>query len=267
MQTANRTLTEMGNCMSTYVISDIHGCFDELQDALELVNLTGDDRLYILGDLVDRGPKIAECIDWLVSERANEDGSGIRFLLGNHEEMALWAFDGPWSSFEFDDVMLNPWLRNGGGETIRQLETLDPKTVDAFERIVRTADRAKAISVNGEVVLMCHAGIRPAEPESEDAEWLIQSAEDLLWIGSEWYCADEQPPFHVVSGHVPVLALASSIRESSSTNEAIISGLDWRMMHWGRKHDIDCGCVYGGRLGILKLQDWSEHYIDSSTTR
>ena len=253
--------------MSTYVVSDIHGCFDEFQTALSLAGFSRDDDLFILGDFIDRGPKIAHCIEWLVELRANEEGSPVHFLLGNHEELALWAFDGRWSNFQFDDVMLNPWLRNGGGETIDQMKGLSTETVDAFEKIVHRAEKAKAIRMNGDVILMSHAGIRPAEPDSEEAEWLIQSAEDLLWIGSEWYCANEHAPFHVVSGHVPVYALATKGPIPGCPAEVVKRGCDWRMMHWGCKHDIDCGCVYGGRLGVLRLQDWQEFYAASGQGR
>lgn len=253
--------------MSAYAVSDVHGCYDELQTALRLAEFTQSDHLFVLGDLIDRGPKIGACIEWLVNAGANEEGSPVHFLLGNHEELALWAFSGRWSNFEFDEVMLNPWLRNGGGETIAQMRELGTGTIDAFERMVRRADKAKAIRVNGEVILMCHAGIRPAEPESEEAEWLIQSADDLLWIGSEWYCAQDQPPFHVVSGHVPVYALASNAPIPGCPQEVIDDGSEWCMMHWGRKHDIDCGCVYGGRIGVLRLQDWEEFYAKSCVMR
>ena len=253
--------------MSAYAVSDVHGCYDELQTALGLAEFSQGDHLFVLGDLIDRGPKIGACIEWLVNAGANEEGSHVHFLMGNHEELALWAFAGRWSDFEFDEIMLNPWLRNGGGETIAQMRELGAGTIDAFERMVRRAEKAKAIRVNGEIILMCHAGIRPAEPESEEAEWLIQSADDLLWIGSEWYCATDQPPFHVVSGHVPVYALATNTTIPGCTQEVIDEGSAWYMMHWGRKHDIDCGCVYGGRLGVLRLQDWEEFYAKSHSVR
>ena len=39
-----------------YVISDIHGHFDKYKEMLEKINFTDGDTLYILGDVVDRGP-------------------------------------------------------------------------------------------------------------------------------------------------------------------------------------------------------------------
>ena len=42
--------------MSYYVCSDIHGRFDRYQKLLDQIQLTSDDRLFILGDVIDRNP-------------------------------------------------------------------------------------------------------------------------------------------------------------------------------------------------------------------
>ena len=42
--------------MATYVISDIHGEYDKFITLLEKIDLKDSDTLYILGDVVDRGP-------------------------------------------------------------------------------------------------------------------------------------------------------------------------------------------------------------------
>lgn len=247
--------------MSTYVVSDIHGCFDRFMEVLDLARFDlAHDQLYVLGDVVDRGEQIDLCVQWLVDNRANAQGSPVRFLMGNHEEMATWAFDGAWSKFRLDDVNRPPWEINGGMATLEQLKKLSAATVDEFQRIVTRAPKAETVRIGGELVLLCHAGIRPAEPESEDAEWLIQSAEDLMWIGTEWYGAPEQPPFDVVSGHTPTIALCN-MRDLPGCPDAVrATGAAARMMHWGRKHDIDCGCVFGGNMGLLRLDDWQEFY-------
>lgn len=39
-----------------YVISDIHGCYDQFIELLDLIQLKDSDTLYVLGDVVDRGP-------------------------------------------------------------------------------------------------------------------------------------------------------------------------------------------------------------------
>ena len=38
-----------------YVVSDLHGCYDKYMKLLERLNMTSDDALYLLGDIVDRG--------------------------------------------------------------------------------------------------------------------------------------------------------------------------------------------------------------------
>ncbi len=51
--------------MSTYVISDIHGCFDEFQTMLGRIGLTAEDRLILAGDYIDRGKQNLEMLRWL----------------------------------------------------------------------------------------------------------------------------------------------------------------------------------------------------------
>ena len=42
--------------MSTYVMSDIHGCKAEFDEMLNKISFTDYDELYIIGDVCDRGP-------------------------------------------------------------------------------------------------------------------------------------------------------------------------------------------------------------------
>ena len=39
-----------------YLISDIHGCYEEYRKLLDQIRFSDKDRLYILGDAMDRGP-------------------------------------------------------------------------------------------------------------------------------------------------------------------------------------------------------------------
>ncbi len=42
--------------MATYVISDIHGEYELFIKLLEKIRFTSADTLYVLGDVIDRGP-------------------------------------------------------------------------------------------------------------------------------------------------------------------------------------------------------------------
>ena len=69
-----------------FVVGDVHGCFRTLEHALaELRFEPGRDRLFGVGDLVNRGPLSAEAVDWL--EHRFE-----AVTLGNHDRAALRWF-------------------------------------------------------------------------------------------------------------------------------------------------------------------------------
>ena len=66
-----------------YVVSDIHGCYDEFCRLLEKIHFSDEDIMYILGDMVDRGPKPVRLLQDLMGRH------NIYPILGNHEYMAF----------------------------------------------------------------------------------------------------------------------------------------------------------------------------------
>jgi hypothetical protein len=65
------------------IIGDLHGCLEETKALLDKCKVMPGDRIFFVGDLVDRGPNSAGCVD-LVMEI--EKKQGIRScVLGNHE--------------------------------------------------------------------------------------------------------------------------------------------------------------------------------------
>ena len=71
----------------TYAISDVHGMGHLLDQMLEKIAFSEADRLYVLGDLIDRGPDPAGVLD-LAMERKN-----IIALKGNHEDAFVDWYD------------------------------------------------------------------------------------------------------------------------------------------------------------------------------
>ncbi len=66
--------------MSTYVIGDVQGCFEELQKLLTRVNYqSGRDHLWFAGDLINRGPRNVEVLELVMSE------PNVQCVLGNHD--------------------------------------------------------------------------------------------------------------------------------------------------------------------------------------
>ena len=61
--------------MAIYAVSDIHGCYTQFQHLLDKISLTDSDELYILGDVIDRGPKspeVLQCCLLYTSDAADE---------------------------------------------------------------------------------------------------------------------------------------------------------------------------------------------------
>jgi len=66
--------------MATYIIGDVHGCFDSLQILLSKINYNpGKDILWFTGDLINRGPKNIEVLDFIYNN------PNAIVILGNHD--------------------------------------------------------------------------------------------------------------------------------------------------------------------------------------
>jgi hypothetical protein len=105
----------MSGMSSTFVVSDVHGHLEDLRDVLvqaELVDsedrwVGGDAVLWVLGDLVDRGPDGIGVIRFLRALIAQADGQ-VHVLMGNHESLMLGERLFP--ETRFTEV----WQYNGG---------------------------------------------------------------------------------------------------------------------------------------------------------
>lgn len=99
--------------MAIYVTSDAHGHVRALDEALSKISLTSDDTLYVLGDMIDRGPDPVGVIN-LVRSLPN-----ACVLKGNHEQIMLDAIIGR------DPLDAETWDINGGWTTRRQLNEME----------------------------------------------------------------------------------------------------------------------------------------------
>lgn len=76
--------------MSTYLIGDVHGCYDELRALLQQVDFNPEqDTLWLTGDLVARGPGSLEVLRYVKSL-----GDAVRLVLGNHDLHLLAVYAG-----------------------------------------------------------------------------------------------------------------------------------------------------------------------------
>lgn len=98
------------------LIGDIHGQFDKVAAGLKSVGFDpAFDRVFALGDLVDRGPQSEECLEWLAHP-------WFHSVRGNHEQMCI-----------DDDLYMH--VRNGGGWFRSMPMTSRLPYVEAFEAL------------------------------------------------------------------------------------------------------------------------------------
>lgn len=85
---------------SDYIIGDLHGCYDMLMEKMEEISFDPKkDRMFSVGDLIDRGPKNMECLRLM-----KEDW--FHAIKGNHEDLMICAL--------LDGNRPDVWTMNGG---------------------------------------------------------------------------------------------------------------------------------------------------------
>lgn len=75
--------------MIIYAMSDIHGYLQEFEEALAKVDLSGDNRLILLGDYIHRGPSSIGVLKKIIALQKRYGRNKVLALLGNHEESVL----------------------------------------------------------------------------------------------------------------------------------------------------------------------------------
>ena len=122
-----------------YVMSDIHGCYNEYKQLLEKIQFSEADEMYVLGDVVDRGPEPMKIL-FDMMYRPN-----VYPILGNHEYMAIKILgklnveikednvDDYLNGDDIEDFMY--WMKDGGQTTVEEFQKLnsEDKEVDRLE--------------------------------------------------------------------------------------------------------------------------------------
>ena len=105
----------------TFAFGDIHGSARTFNQLLDVIGLDRTDTLYLLGDLIDRGPDSRGVIETII--QMQRDGFDIRPICGNHEQMLILAI----KSAVFEDLL--DWLENGGGATLESYQIDHPNEI------------------------------------------------------------------------------------------------------------------------------------------
>ena len=134
--------------MAIYVTSDAHGHVRALDEALSKISLTSDDTLYVLGDMIDRGPDPVGVIK-LVRSLPN-----AHVLKGNHEQIMLDAIIGQ------DPLDAETWDINGGWTTREQLNDMEFEAYEELVRWMAALPLYAVVETAERPYLLVHAGIQ-----------------------------------------------------------------------------------------------------------
>lgn len=257
--------------MATYAIGDIQGCYDPLQ---RLVGRTGfdpaRDRLWIVGDLVNRGPASLDVLRFL---RGLGDAATV--VLGNHDLYLLMLSAG-YKRREQGDTLyqvleapdredLLAWLAG------RPLMHVEGDYAMLHAGLLPQWTIAKAQALAGEVsaaltgphrkrFLLHLAGNRP-ERWSEKLQGNDRLRTIVNALTRMRFCTPDGrmllgakgPPNEAPAGGVPWFASP----DRHSRTHTIVCG-HWSALGFYRAPGIialDSGCVWGGKLTAVRLED------------
>lgn len=147
------------------IIGDIHGHYDGLLTLLEQVAPGQDDQVYFLGDLVDRGPKSAQVVEFVKN-------SPYHCLMGNHEQLMLSALPPEGQNPQ----AWQAWLYSGGHATITSYQEANIIPRDHLEWI-----QSLPVYLDLGDLWLVHAGVHPHLPIAE------QSPSEFCWIRREFH--------------------------------------------------------------------------------
>ena len=227
--------------MSIYVMSDIHGEGELFHQMLERIHFSDNDILYILGDVIDRGPDGIELLKEIKSKK------NIIMLLGNHEYMMLQCYHEQPSGFD-----CFRWNRNGNELTMDAFRRLNVEDQQSILEYLKRLPTHAEICVDGIDYYLVHGF--PASSEEEE-----------VWKRPELNERNPKPGCRVVIGHTPVLNLVVPREYRQAYLQKLQREGNHPQILFARGFiDIDCGCSYSEpmkTLGCLRLNDLAEYYV------
>jgi len=269
--------------VARYVVGDIQGCFDSLEALLDQVRFDpGNDVLWCVGDLVNRGPKSLEVLRFVRGL-----GDRARVVLGNHDLYLLMVsagfrkrgkddtlqavLDAPDAAELLDWVAAQPLMHVEGAFAMVHAGLLPQWDVPKAHRL---ADEVSAVlkSAHRDVFLSQLAGNTPArwdealtgQPRwrcivnamtrmrfctpSGEMEFKHKGPPDKAPVGAmPWFEAParQQGAYTLFTGHWSALGLR--------VTDAVVS--------------LDTGCLWGGHLTAYRLEDGAIIQVPSRERR
>lgn len=246
-----------------YVCADIHGNWEKYQAMLKGLNLGREDRLYILGDAVDRGAGGIRILQDIMC-RGN-----FSFVIGNHE---LFLYGCIRCGI---DEWMDSWLENGGQPTAEAFLKLSSGEQDEILDFLEDSYAViPDLSVEGKHYYLVHAFPDLYYMEQPVLFSEILKEPERLWkmvweridgsmeeqIAGERQEADQTVRSVWEAGRT--LLVGHTITTQFSPISSSVRG-HARIHHGKYFTGLDCGCAGNGDLaclGVLRLEDGKEFY-------
>ena len=236
-----------------YIMSDIHGCYEEYCTLLDNLGFDDEDELYVLGDAMDRGPESIQVMQDLMC-RPN-----VYYILGNHDLMFLETVKHlgvemtqesmeAWTEEARECYQI--WINNGGQSTVEQFLALPPEQRQEMVEYVKEAALYETLEWEGCLYVLVHAGIGHFSPHKELDEYEIT---DFVWERTDYskqYFPSQR--IRLVTGHTPTPFIRADQKPRVYEGNGHIA--------------VDCGCVFGGRLAAYCLETGKTAYVKSQRT-
>ena len=214
-----------------WIIGDIHGCIRTFRELVEEeIRPAKTDTLFLLGDLIDRGPGSKAVIDYIRSLR--EHTCAVQSVLGNHEWMLL-------RSLASEEIFFL-WMRNKGFTTLRDFgiaagQSPGPELANRIPSSYLDFFKTLPLFLETERFILVHAGLNPS------SENPLEDVETLLWTRDEDYPEQLLRGRKLIHGHTPIPA-QEIIRRTADRHTRVIN--------------LDGGCVYPHIPGYGNLVAW-----------
>lgn len=234
--------------MANYASADWHGAqwaWDKVKSFLK-----GEDRLYFLGDAIDRGSGRVHDGGWLMMKEMLFD-ERVFYLKGNHEDLLYDAyFD------EEDSKNRRLCYVNGGKDTLAAAEA-DFNAGLVFSRIKNLPLMFKYKHPDGKVIFMSHSG-------STD----IDSGHALLWDRVEFLTSTNWTDYdYVIHGHTSAKHIIQELKDVNEFYWNTPKGGQYDIPeHKGGAYfyfpwrcTVDCRTIRSNQIVLLNLDTFEQH--------
>lgn len=260
--------------MSTYLIGDIHGCYDELTSLLSQAAFNpAADTLWLTGDLVARGPASLEVLRFV-----RELGDCVRLVLGNHDLHLLAVYAGISRNKPKDritalleapdaDILIN-WLRR---QPVLQVDE-EKRLVMAHAGITPQWDLASAMTCAREVESILSSDSYPLFLDAMYGDMPNNWSPALSGLARLRFSTNALTRMRYCFPNGQLDMIAKDAPESApaplrpwfmipgpvAENYSIVFGHWASLMGKGTPDNIyglDTGCCWGGELTMLRWED------------